>query len=76
MALPVRSAFKEDALPLQRALRALDDARKSLKAFSQTQSVEADASLAEAVKALRRQVKKARRLANEAQSRWTADATY
>jgi hypothetical protein len=74
MSLPVSTAIKEDALPLQRALRALEDARKSLKAFARTASVEADASLATTVKSLRRQVKKARRLGKEAEKRWTADA--
>ena len=38
MTLPARSEVKEDVLPLQRALRALDDAKRALKQFSQTGS--------------------------------------
>jgi len=75
MPLPIRTSIKEDALPLQRALRALDDARKSLKAFSRTQSVEADASLATSVKSLRRKIRKAHKLGKQVAGRWTADAS-
>jgi hypothetical protein len=74
MPLALKTAVKEDALPLQRALRALDDARKALKAFSQTRSVETDASLAMSVDALRRKVRKARKLGKEVASRWTDNA--
>ena len=42
MTLPARSEVKEDGLPLQRALRALKDARSSLKQFGKTGSVKAD----------------------------------
>jgi hypothetical protein len=38
MTLPQKSEIKEDVLPLQRALRALDDAKRSLKQFRQTGS--------------------------------------
>jgi hypothetical protein len=34
MALPGRTENQEDRLPLERALRALEDAKKSLKAFA------------------------------------------
>jgi DNA/RNA-binding domain of Phe-tRNA-synthetase-like protein len=74
MSLPLKTSNREDALPLQRAIRALDDARKSLKAFSQTQSVKTDPSLATSLEALRRKVKRARKLGKEVASRWMADA--
>jgi hypothetical protein len=45
MALPVKSEKREDKLPLERALRALEDARKSLKQFSATESVAANDAL-------------------------------
>jgi hypothetical protein len=76
MSLPLKTSIREDALPLQRAMRALDDAKKSLKAFSQTRSVETDPSLATSVEALRRKVKRARKFGKDVASRWTADATF
>src|SRR5262245_38550929 len=60
MTLPQRSEIKEDVLPLQRALRALDDAKRSLKQFSQTRSAKADPALVQSVDWLRSKVKKAR----------------
>ena len=56
---PPRSEVKEDVLPLQRALRALDDAKRALKQFSQTGSVEAGPALSESVELLQGKVKKA-----------------
>jgi hypothetical protein len=75
MSLPVKTALQEDALPLQRALRALEDARKSLKTFSRTESVEHDPALAASLDALRRKVRKARKLGKQVASRWTVVAT-
>ena len=76
MALPPRSEVKEDILPLQRALRALDDAKSSLKQFSQTGSAEASHALAASVDDLRRKVKKARKLGQEIAQRWFDKSTY
>ena len=58
MTLPARSEVKEDVLPLQRALRALEDAKRALKQFSQTGSVEGDPALSESVEQLRGKVRR------------------
>src|SRR5207248_5257557 len=58
MTLPARSEVKADVLPLQRALRALKDARSSLKQFGKTGSLKADPALSESVNVLRGKVKK------------------
>jgi len=76
MTLPVRSEVKEDILPLQRALRALDDAKRALKQFSKTGSAEADPALSESVKLLRGKVKKARNRARTIAQRWFEISTY
>ena len=76
MTLPVRSEVKEDALLLQRALRALDDARRSLKKFGQTGSVEGDPALSKGVDVLRRKVKRARKVARGIAQRWFEGSTY
>jgi hypothetical protein len=76
MTLPVRSEVKEDALPLVRALRALDDAKRSLKQFSQSGSAEASPALSASVAELRRKVKKARKLGREMAERWFEMSTY
>ncbi len=76
MTLPVRSEVKEDVLPLQRALRALDDAKRSLKLFSQTDSAEESPALSASVDELRRKVRKARKLAREIGQRWFDISTY
>jgi hypothetical protein len=76
MTLPPRSEVKEDVLALQRALRALDDAKASLKQFSQTGSVEASQALSASVDELRRKVKKARKLGREIAQRWFNKSTY
>ena len=76
MTLPARSEVKEDVLPLQRALRALDDAHRSLKQFSQTGSVGGDAALSESVLQLRGKVKKVRKRAREIAERWFEISTY
>jgi hypothetical protein len=76
MTLPPRSEVKEDVLPLQRALRALDDAKRALKQFSQTGSVEADPALSESVERLRGKVKKSRNRARAIAERWFEFSTY
>lgn len=76
MTLPPRSEVKEDVLDLQRALRALDDAKASLKKFSRTGSVEASQALSASVDELRRKVKKAHKLGREIAQRWFDTSTY
>ena len=76
MTLPARSEVKEDVLSLQRALRALDDAKRSLKQYSQTGSVQEDPQLLDSVNLLRRKVKKARKLARGIAERWFENSTY
>jgi hypothetical protein len=76
MTLPQRSEIKEDVLPLQRALGALDDAKRSLKHFSQTDSVKADPALVESVDRLRSKVKKARNQTRTIAQRWFEISTY
>jgi hypothetical protein len=58
MALPVRTENQEDRLPLERALRALEDARTSLKAFGQKTSVKNNPALQQSVKDVRHRLKK------------------
>ena len=76
MALPVRSEMKEDVLPLQRALRALEDAKQALKKFQATASVQKDKDLAEEVEELRRKVKKTRKLGESVANRWFDGSTF
>jgi hypothetical protein len=71
MALPVKTAVREDALSLHRALHSLEEVRKSLKEFSRTASVKDDPSLAGAVDAMRLRVKKARKLGMSLAETWT-----
>jgi len=49
MALPAKTANREDRLPLERALRALEDAKKPLKEFAEKPSVTENLILKEAV---------------------------
>jgi hypothetical protein len=61
MALPVKSENREDKLPLERALRALEDVRKSLKRFSATESIAGSYALNAELKIVRRKAKKLRK---------------
>jgi hypothetical protein len=74
MALPVRSEKREDKLPLERALRALEDARTSLKKFSATDSVAENDSLKAQLKIVRRKAGKLRKRAMALGSLWDQDA--
>jgi hypothetical protein len=76
MTLPARSEMKEDVVPMQRALRALDDAKRSLKQFGQTGSVTKDPALSDNLDLVRRKVKKARKLAQGIAERWFENSTY
>ena len=70
MPLPVKTAVKEDGLSLQRTLRALEDARKSIKAFAACGSVANDPALAMAVDEFRHTLKKARKRARKVEASW------
>jgi hypothetical protein len=61
MALPVKSEKREDKLPLERAQRALEDVHRSLKKFSATQSVAANATLNAELEIVRHKIKKLRK---------------
>ena len=76
MTLPARSEVKEDVLFLERAIRALDDAKQSLKQFRGAGSVEKDRVLAESVKELRQRVKNVRKLARAIARSWIDSSTY
>jgi hypothetical protein len=58
MALPVRTENQEDRLPLERALRALEDAKTSLKTFARKTSVKNNPALQQSVKDVRHRLKK------------------
>jgi hypothetical protein len=58
MALPGRTEHQEDRLPLERALRALEDAKKSLKALQKKTSVSSNPELQQSVKDVRERLKK------------------
>jgi hypothetical protein len=58
MALPVKSEKREDKLPLERALRALEEVRKSLKKFSASESVARNDVLNAELKIVRHRAKK------------------
>jgi hypothetical protein len=70
MATPAKSAKREDKLPLERALRALEDVHASLKQFAKQQSVTESAALNAIVKTTRHKTKKLRRLTTELASLW------
>jgi hypothetical protein len=57
------SARREDRLPLERALRALEDVHKSLKEFSKTDTVATDDALSAEIQKVRHKAKKLRKLA-------------
>ena len=74
MAKPAKIGKREDKLPLERALRALEDVHESLKQFSQQDSVCENEALNAGVKTLRHKAKKLRKLTAELASLW--DRTF
>jgi hypothetical protein len=64
------SPLREDKLPLERALRALEDVHKSLKEFSKQRSVAENAALNGLTKTTRHKAKKLRKLTTELASLW------
>jgi hypothetical protein len=58
MTLPTKIEKREDKLPLERALRALEDVHKSLKEFSKKDSVVENVVLNDEVKTVRQKAKR------------------
>ena len=74
MTTSAKSPQREDKLPLERALRALEDVHKSLKEFSKQRSVIENIALNGMVKTTRHKAKKLRKLTTELASLW--DRTF
>jgi hypothetical protein len=70
MATPAKSAKREDKLPLERALRALEDVHASLKQFAKQPSVTENAALNALLKNTRHKTKKLRKMATELALLW------
>jgi hypothetical protein len=64
MAMTAKIDKQEDRLPLERALRALEDVHKSLKEFSKTDTVAKNDLVAAELKTVRHKAKKLRERAN------------
>jgi hypothetical protein len=74
MAQPAKVGKREDKLPLERALRALEDVHASLKQFSKQDSVGENEALNAGIKTVRHKAKKLRRLTTELATLW--DRTF
>lgn len=74
MAALARSAKREDKIPLERALGALEDIHKSLKEFSATDAVTNNDAIAFELKTVRHKAKKLRKRANSLAVLW--DRTF
>jgi hypothetical protein len=61
LATPAKSAKREDKLPLERALRALEDVHRSLKEFSATDSATNNDAFAADLKTVRHKTKRQRK---------------
>jgi hypothetical protein len=70
VATSTKSPQREDKLPLERALRALEDVHKSLKEFSKQRSVAENAVLNGLTKTTRHKAKKLRKLTTKLASLW------
>lgn len=70
MATPAKSAKREDKLPLERALRALEDVHQSLKEFSTTDTVSDNDAIAAEIKSVRHKAKKLRKRTNSLAALW------
>jgi hypothetical protein len=64
MATTAKIDKQEDRLPLERALRALEDVHKSLKEFSKTDTVAKNDLVAAELKTVRHKAKKLRKRAD------------
>jgi hypothetical protein len=74
VATPAKSAKREDKLPLERALRALEDVHQSLKEFSATDTATNNEAFATELKTVRHKAKKLRKRANTLAGLW--DRTF
>lgn len=74
MATPAKIAKREHKLPLERALRALEDVHQSLKDFSTTDTVTNNDAFAAELKTVRHKAKKLRKRANTLAGLW--DRTF
>ena len=74
MAPPVKSEKREDRLPLERALRALEDVRQSLKKFSATESVAANDALNAELEIVRHKARKLRKRTMVLENLWDRNA--
>lgn len=70
----IKTEKQEDRLPLERALRALEDAHKSLKAFSTKDSVANNNALRAEVKTARHKAKKLRERCQALMTLWAVKA--
>lgn len=74
MATLAKSAKREDKLPLERALRALEDVHQSLKDFSTTDSVTNNDAFAADLQTVRHKAKRLRKRATALVTLW--DRTF
>jgi hypothetical protein len=70
MATLERTEKREDKLPLERALRALEDVHKSLKDFSKTDTIAKNDTLAAELKTVRHKARKLRKRVNKFAGLW------
>jgi hypothetical protein len=70
MAASDKTEKREDKLPLERALRALEDVHKSLKDFSNTDTVARNDALAAELKTVRHKARKLRKRAHTLFGLW------
>jgi hypothetical protein len=62
MAFPAKIGMREDKLPLERAIRALEDVHKSFKEFSKQNFFAENFALSVEIKKVRHRTKKLRKL--------------
>jgi hypothetical protein len=74
VATPTVIGKREDKLPLERALRALEDVHKSLKEFSNTDTVATNNALNAEIKTVRRKARKLRKRTTALAGLW--DRTF
>lgn len=67
---------REDRLPLERALRALEDVHQSLKEFSATDSVKDNDAFAAELQQVRHKAKKVRKRAKTLAASWDRSFTF
>jgi hypothetical protein len=70
VAASLKPAKREDSLPLERAVRALEDVHRSLNEFSTTDSVTTSGAFAAVLKRFRHKAKKLRKRVNALAVLW------